>query len=100
MIKKIKLLLTTLSVINKLKGAGMKSGIKTTEFWLSILAISLQVWMAVNGLIPAEISAWIVALVTAVWVGFRTIAKITKSTKDDELIAKIEELLKKQAGQS
>jgi membrane protein implicated in regulation of membrane protease activity len=78
----------------------MKSGIKTTEFWLSILAIGLQVWMAVAGYIPADISAWIVALVTAVWVGFRTVAKITKSTKDDELIAKIEELLKKQAGQS
>ena len=72
----------------------MKRGVFTSEFYLSIIAVLIQVWMTVENIIPAEVSAWTIAIVTIAWTGFRTIAKITPNTKDDELVKKIEDVLK------
>jgi len=95
MFKKLKLMWLTLRGYSKLKEAGMKKGILSTEFWLTAIAIGIQLWSVVQGFIPAQVGAWIIAVLTVAWMGFRTIAKVTTSTKDDELVARIEALLKK-----
>ena len=53
----------------------MKTGIKTTEFWLTILANVVAVVGALQGVIPAETAAIIIAALNAVYGFLRTIAK-------------------------
>lgn len=78
-----------------LKGGKMKTGVMTSEFWLSLASIAASIWFAVNGMIPAELTIKIVAVVTGVYAIARAVVKLTPSTKDDELIKKIEELFQK-----
>jgi len=98
-LKKYALRLIVGLVIKKLKkGGAMKNGFKTTEFWFSVISVVLSIWMAVQGLLPAEYVAGIIGIVTAAYTIARAIVKMTPSTKDDELLAKIDELLKKSGG--
>lgn len=65
------------------------------EFILSIVAIIASIWTAAQGIIPAELMVKIMAWVAMVYAIARSIVKFTKTTKDDEILAKIEDIFKK-----
>jgi len=87
-IDKIKLLFLAKKSYEEVKGA-MKKGIWTTEFWLTVITVIVNIWFAVVGLIPADLVAKILAGVAAIYTIARTIVKLTPTTKDDELLDKI-----------
>ena len=64
------------------------------EFLLTVAGIAASIWAATSGFIPADLAAKITAGVIMAFTIARAIAKMTKTTKDDEIIAKIEELFK------
>jgi len=91
---KIKALFVLNKEFNKIKEAKMKSGFRTTEFWLTALTSLLSVYGAVSGLIPQDLALKIVAGIIMVYTIARAIVKFTPTTKDDEVLAKIEAILK------
>lgn len=68
---------------------------KKSELYLTIGTIVINLFLAIQGLIPAELLAKILAILSGVYTIARTLVKMTKTTKDDELLAKIEDILKK-----
>ncbi len=72
----------------------LKSGWKTTEFWLTLASSGFAIWLGVQGLIPPETVVTIVAVATLVWTVARTIVKFTKTQEDDKLLAKLEKIFK------
>jgi len=88
-IDKIKLLFLAKKSYEEVKGAMVKNGLKSTEFWLTVITVIVNIWFAVVGLIPADLVAKILAGVAAVYTIARTIVKLTPTTKDDELLDKI-----------
>lgn len=93
-IDKIKLFFTVSKELNKIREAKMKSGWKTTEFWLTVLGALLSVLAMAGSLIPPTLTAQIVGGLIMVYTIARAIVKFTPSTKDDEVLAKFEALLK------
>lgn len=73
---------------------GLKAGWKTTEFWLSILTIVGMIWSAVQGFIPADLVAKLIPAVVMVYGIGRAIVKFTPTTKDDQILEKLEEIFK------
>ena len=81
--------------INKeVRMEGLKAGWKTTEFWLSILTIVGMIWSAIQGFIPADLVAKVAPIVVMVYGIGRAIVKFTPTAKDDEILAKLEEIFK------
>lgn len=75
----------------------MKSGVLTSEFWLTVLGQAVPVLLALWGLIPQNIMLAIMgysAVISAVYVICRTIIKKTSSKKDDAIFNKINAILK------
>ena len=72
----------------------MKSGVRTSEFWLTVIGSGVAIFSAVSGLIPADLSAKIVGGAVMVYTIARAIVKFTPSRKDDELLNKIEQIVK------
>lgn len=70
-------------------------GWKSTRFWITLITIMLNVFGLIAGMLPATTVAWIVFGLTAIYVVFRTLSKITPTLKDDEIVAALEEPLKK-----
>jgi len=68
---------------------------KKSELFLTIGTIVINLFLAIQGLIPAELLAKILAILSGAYTIARTLVKMTKTTKDDELLAKIEDILKK-----
>lgn len=68
---------------------------KKSELYLTIGTIVINLFLAIQGLIPAELLAKILAILSGVYTIARTLVKMTKTTKDDKLLAKIEDILKK-----
>jgi hypothetical protein len=73
----------------------MKNGIKTTEFWLSIIGIIGLILSAVYGLLPADLMAKYSVYIVAAYTVARAIAKITPSTTDDKVLDAIDEKIMK-----
>jgi hypothetical protein len=71
----------------------LKNGYKTTEFWLTIAGILIDLYMHLKGLIPADITMKYGAILIAVYSLGRSIAKATKTTKDDEFFAKLDQII-------
>lgn len=98
-INKIILVAKLNSIKNKfMKEAKMvktKSGIFCTEFWLVVASAIVSIWFAVSGMIPADLSLKIVAGVGMVYTIARAIVKVTSSTKDDEILDKLEKIVNK-----
>lgn len=93
--KKLRLLYLASRLYRKLKeGIKMKKWLER-EWILTVLGIIASIWGAVQGLIPADLSAKIVAGIIMVFAIARAIVKFTATTKDDEILAKIEEIFKK-----
>lgn len=55
------------SAADEIKGAYVKSGWKTTEFWLAVLSNVATVIPALSGVIPAEKAAMILAVVNGIY---------------------------------
>jgi hypothetical protein len=53
----------------------MKSGIKTTEFWMTMLTSVISLVGALEGIIPADISVMIIAGANAAYGFMRAITK-------------------------
>ena len=70
-----------------------KSGVKTSEFWLTALSIGIVLWQALSGMIPPQTVAIITGILAGVYALARAIVKATKSTKDDEFFAKVEQIV-------
>lgn len=90
--QKAKLLWSVASAFKKIKGENMKSGWKTSEFWLVLLSQAVPVIMMLWGLIPAGVMVQMMIVagsLSAVFAGFRTFVKSTTSKTDDELFNKI-----------
>jgi len=96
LIQKIKLYFKVRKEVKKLKEGAMKSGWKTTEFWLTVIGSGVAIFSAVGGLIPADLSAKIIAGAVMVYTIARAIVKFTPSRKDDELMDKVEQIISKQ----
>ena len=53
----------------------MKAGIKTTEFWMTVVSNLLVVVAALEGILPAETAGVIVAVLTGIYGVLRALAK-------------------------
>lgn len=71
----------------------MKPGILTSEFLLIAAMVVCAIVAMFAGVMPPHISAAVMAGLPAVWAVIRSVAKTTASKSDDELLAKMEELL-------
>lgn len=92
----INLLLKLRQIIQE--GKKMKAGWKTTEFWATLLGIIGTLAGAVVGYLPPELVVKIITGLIAVYTVARAVVKLTPSTKDDELVAKIGEVITKLGG--
>jgi len=63
-----------------------KSGIRTSEFWLSVAGILGTAVAAFGGFIPAALAAKIAGGLTVAYTVARAVVKITPSTKDDAFV--------------
>ena len=72
----------------------MKSGWKTSEFLLTVIGSLMAIFFALQGLISADLSAKIIAGAVMVYTIARAIVKFTPSRKDDELLNRIEQIVK------
>ena len=93
-IQKIKLYFKVQKEVKRIREGAMKSGWKTTEFWLTIIGSGVAIFSAVGGLIPADLSAKIVGVAIMTYTIARAIVKFTPSRKDDELMDRIEQIVK------
>jgi hypothetical protein len=96
MLNKIK---TTIEIIKEFfklkKEVGMlKNGYKTTEFWLTVAGILINLYMHFKGMIPADIAMKYGSILIAIYSLGRSIAKVTKTTKDDEFFDKLDQIIK------
>ena len=75
--QEIKLWLKLRKPVNKLltEVKGMKSGYKTTEFWMSVTAQLLAVAGALGGVLDPKTAAIVVAVLNAIYAILRTVAK-------------------------
>ena len=94
LIQKIKLHFKVQKEVKRIREGAMKSGWKTTEFWLTVIGSGVAIFSAVGGLIPADLSAKIVGVAIMTYTIARAIVKFTPSRKDDELLNRIEQIIK------
>ena len=77
-----------------------KPGWKSTAGILNILSIILTVYGGFDGMISAELSAKITAMLVMVFTMANAIVKFTSSKKDNEILEKIAKLLEDKIGVS
>ena len=94
LIQKIKLYFKVRKEFKKIREGAMKSGWKTTEFLLTVIGSLTAIFFALQGLISADLSAKIIAGAVMVYTIARAIVKFTPSRKDDELMDRIEQIVK------
>jgi hypothetical protein len=92
-IQDIQLLIKLRAILQGVAKMNIKTGYKTTEFWVTILGNIAGVVLAIHGLIPAYIVA-VLASSIPVYVVARTIVKMTPTTVDDTILYKVGEILK------
>ena len=80
--------------IKEVKEMKPKSGFLTSEFLLTVIGSLMAIFFALRGLIPADLSAKIIAGAVMVYTIARAIVKFTPSRKDDELLDRIEQIVK------
>ncbi len=93
MIKKIKNIMLLWKIYKKIKEAKMKDGIKTSEFWLTVISSLITILLSIEGLIPVEIMTKTITILVGVYTIARTVVKFTTTTKDDEFVEKIGKIL-------
>lgn len=77
LIQKVKLALKLRRPINKMvtEVEQMKSGYKTTEFWLTVISNLITIAGALQGVIDAKTAAVMLAVLNGVYSVLRTVAK-------------------------
>ena len=80
--------------IKEVKEMKPKSGFLTSEFLLTVIGSLMAIFFALRGLIPADLSAKIVGVAIMTYTIARAIVKFTPSRKDDELLDRIEQIVK------
>jgi hypothetical protein len=93
--QKIKFVLGFKSEYAKIADAYKKNGTKTSEFWLVVLSSAISVWFSIQGVLAPEMTAKIVAACVMVYTIARAIAKFTPTKLDDEIMDKIDAIIKK-----
>ena len=94
LIQKIKLYFKVQKEVKRIREGAMKSGWKTSEFLLTVIGSLTAIFFALQGLISADLSAKIIAGAVMVYTIARAIVKFTPSRKDDELLDRIEQIVK------
>jgi hypothetical protein len=94
--EKIKLLFAARKAAKEVSKMNLKSSFLSGEFWSHILVIVGLAEGALHGILPPAIAAKIGAVLVSAFAIYRTalklaqiIAAMTKSTKDDEIVAKL-----------
>lgn len=64
------------------------------EFLLTVLTAVAAIYASVQGMISPELTAKVLVVLSTVFTVARSIVKLTSTTKDDEILAKVEEILK------
>ena len=95
LLKKLKILYYANKLYKKIKeGIEMKKFFER-EFILTIIGIIAALWGSLQGVISVDLSAKIAAGLVMVFALSRAIVKFTPTTKDDEMLKKIEAMFKK-----
>ena len=101
-IQKVRALLAVRKAFSKIQEAAMKSGWKSTEFWLNLVGIVASVWSAVGGFIPPALAVKIAAVLLIAYTLARTLVKVaevvvklTATNKDDIVVSGINQVLNK-----
>jgi len=94
-IQKIQLFLKVRKEVNIIKKEvkNMKDGWKTTEFWLTIFSAIVSIYFALSGIIPNDLAIKITAVCVSIYTVARAVVKVTPTTKDDELLDKLVEIV-------
>jgi len=96
MIKKMKALLRLrLGYIQMRRAYVMKAGWRSTEFWITVATAVGSLYAGASAFISPELSIKVVAIAGGVYALARAITKATATTKDDEFLEKLAEVLKK-----
>jgi len=83
----------------KKKMSEVKQGKSTSELYVLIANIIVQIVGVMAGKIPAETSAMIVAILSGLYIIGRSIVKLTATKTDDMIVDKIGEIIVKMGGQ-
>lgn len=99
-LEKIKLFFAAKKVLNQIEGVNMKSGWKSTEFWINLVSIAATLYGALGGLIPPALGLKIAAILLIAYTVSRSLVKaaaaiaaITSTPKDDAIVAGIGKVL-------
>lgn len=76
----------------------IKSGIRSSEFWVNLLVIAITLFAGVMSFIPAALAAKIVAGLAAAYTIARTVVKLTPSAADDAAVEKVGAVLAEKLG--
>ena len=69
----------------------MKAGIKTTEFWLTLISVVGLFVPTLMGLISPEKASIVIGILVGIYTAARAIVKMTSTTIDDTIIEAIGE---------
>lgn len=97
-IEKVKLLFALNKIFKEVTSLMKKGNWFSTEFILNLLTILGTLAAAVVGMLPAVLVLKIVAVLVVVYTIGRSIAKLTATTKDDEIIEKVGNIIKNLGG--
>lgn len=64
----------------------MKPGIKTTEFWITLVGMFAPL---IFGLVPAEYQGLVIAVLAGLYTIARAVVKMSASKMDDEILEKV-----------
>jgi len=91
----IKLIIKIREIYKGVKNMNIKSGWKTTEFWVTVATILGSLWFTFAGSIPPLFTIKIIAIITAVYgairMGLKALAIFNpdESKRDSEILDKI-----------
>jgi len=75
--------------------AKIKSGVKTSEMWITVGAIVLNAVLAVLGIVNPALALKIIGILSTIYTIGRVAVKLTSSKIDDKIMEKLAEILKK-----
>ena len=68
---------------------GLKSGWRTSEFWLAVATMAGGLYLGLGNMIPDALMAQIIMVSGSVYTIARAVVKFTPSKADDDLLDKI-----------
>lgn len=80
LLQKLKALIVVNRAVGVIEEANVKSGWKTTEFWMTVATNLTAVVGALKGIVPEKVAAIAVAVATCVYTVARALTKATAPT--------------------